>query len=75
MRYTLHTAGGVKIAEADTAQDIGDLARHRTVSIDHEPTGLYRYTVWRREPGAMVGTQYVDHVNAFQAVARLPREA
>ena len=71
MRYSLHTADGVRIGEAETAQGIGDIAQHGTWSYEPkaEGTDAFPCTVWKRDDtlGALVGTKYRYRFEAMRA--------
>lgn len=46
MRYSLHTIGGRRIGEAETAQEIADMARPGQYAYDTAPDAFYRVTAF-----------------------------
>jgi hypothetical protein len=56
MRYTLHNKFGTKVGEAETAQEIGNMATHATFSLDSRPGMAFPYTVFVQGSLGIEGT-------------------
>jgi hypothetical protein len=71
-RYQLYNVHGALIGEADTAQGIGDIAQHKTYSLDSNLKVTFPYTSWERINVGMLGTPHRFRIDAMNAIMKLP---
>ena len=65
MRYQLFNIAGDVLAQADTAQKIGDAASHGTYCEDTDARGAWRFTAYERDTLGLIGVPMMYRVDAI----------